>query len=315
MIYMADRWKKAAVLVLLLLVTGLAYVGSSRAQLKKEEVDFEVLATVTAQKGQDCCLWNMAEKYYGNANEWEYIRKMNKIPNERAISVGTVIYIPVKDAKRLVKKAEADIEAKKVVEVDISSELEKLREELRLAKDRLEKCEAENKRLAEALKKSEAKNKKLAASLKKCEAEKKRLANELKKCKEAGAENKRLVEEVKKKDAIIEELEAELREMRRKAERAASREREEFEDAMRRKERRIRELEEELEDCRRARRKLEDMSYGVKEKVREAEKHMAPEHMMMKKPPAKPKKPADSRSRIAAVAIALVGSIIWIASD
>jgi peptidoglycan hydrolase CwlO-like protein len=189
MIYMAECWKKAAVLVLLLLITGLVYVGSPRAQLKKDEVDFEVLATVTAQKGEDCCLWNMAEKYYGDAHEWEYIRKMNKIPNERAISVGTVIYIPVKDAKKIVKAAEAEIEEKKVVEKEISTDIDGLREELDHLRSKLKKCEDENKKLAERLKK--------------CEDEKKRLARELKKCKEAGAKSKRLADELKKKDAII----------------------------------------------------------------------------------------------------------------
>ncbi len=313
-IYMAERWKKAAVLVLLLLITGLAYVGHARAQIKKDEVDFEVLATVTAQKGKDCCLWNMAEKYYDNAYEWEIIKKLNRIPNERAIPIGTVIYIPVKDAKKLVKKAEAEIKEKKVVEKEISADIDKLRKELRRAKNKTKEYEAENARLAKSLKECQAKNKKLSASLKKCEAEKKRLARELKKCKEAGAKNKRLAGELKKKDKIIEELEAELREIRRKTERAVKREIEECEDALHRKERQIRELESELERCRRSRRELEERCGEVKDKIKRAEEKY--EHKAhVKKPPARPKKPADRRSVIAAMAIVLVGSIVWIVSN
>ena len=101
MIYMTERWRITGVLAFLLLVAGLACVGSLRAQLKKEEVDFEVLATVTAQKGKDCCLWNMAAQYYGDPYEWPFLKEVNKIPNEKRISIGTVIYIPKKPLKKI----------------------------------------------------------------------------------------------------------------------------------------------------------------------------------------------------------------------
>jgi nucleoid-associated protein YgaU len=107
---MAERWRITAVLVLALLLTGLVCVGISRAQIKKEEVDFEVLATVTMVKGDT--LWELAEKYYDDPYRWQIIMDLNKIPDERRIPIGTVVYIPVEDAKKIVKAIEKDIENK-----------------------------------------------------------------------------------------------------------------------------------------------------------------------------------------------------------
>ena len=104
MTYIAERWKLAVVMVLSLLLTGLTCVGISRAQIKEADVDFEVLATVTMVKGDT--LWDLAQKYYNDPYGWDRILKMNRIPDERRISIGTVIYIPVEDAKRIVKEVE-----------------------------------------------------------------------------------------------------------------------------------------------------------------------------------------------------------------
>ena len=125
MTYIAERWKLAVVMVLSLLLTGLTCVGISRAQIKEADVDFEVLATVTMVKGDT--LWDLAQKYYNDPYGWDRILKMNRIPDERRIPIGTVIYIPVEDAKRIVKEVEKKIEEKKVVVKDTVTELEKLR--------------------------------------------------------------------------------------------------------------------------------------------------------------------------------------------
>jgi hypothetical protein len=163
MTYIAGRWKLAVVLVLSLLLTGLTCVGISRAQIKKEDVDFEVLATVTMVKGDT--LWELAEKYYNDPYGWDRILKMNRIPDERRISIGTVVYIPVEDAKRIVREVEKKIEEKKAVVEVTATELEKLREEVKDLRKKLKKCQAENKRLAKALKECRAKNKKRTQAL------------------------------------------------------------------------------------------------------------------------------------------------------
>jgi nucleoid-associated protein YgaU len=79
MIHAVERWKVIPVLVFSLLLTGLACVGSLRAQIKEDEVDFEVMATVTIKDGDS--LWNLAQKYYRDPFKWTIIKDMNKIPN------------------------------------------------------------------------------------------------------------------------------------------------------------------------------------------------------------------------------------------
>ncbi len=90
------------IIIICVMMTGLVYVGSLLAQIRKEDVDFEVLATVTMKKGD--VLWNLAQEYYKDPLKWKYIAEMNKIKNERRIPVGTVIYIPAEDAKKIVKR-------------------------------------------------------------------------------------------------------------------------------------------------------------------------------------------------------------------
>jgi predicted RNase H-like nuclease (RuvC/YqgF family) len=297
---MIERLKITVVLAFLLLVAGLACVGSLRAQLKKEEVDFEVLATVTAQKGKNCCLWNMAAKYYGDPYEWSLLKEVNKIPDERKIAVGTVVYIP----KKPLKKIEAE---EKVSEVDkLMKEISLLKKKNRDCANNLKKCNAEKSKLAKQLRQCkaakaaparkvlrdcEAKNKKLMADLKKLEAEKKRVGADIK---ELNAKNRRLTRAMKEKDDNIEELEGRARRAHR-----------ECEEELARKNRRIEELELALDRCHR---ELEEL---------EAERVEVMEKKKMKEPPklARPPCEVEHRSLIAAVAIALVGSIIWIASD
>jgi prefoldin subunit 5 len=296
---MAERWKITVALAFLLLLASLACVGNLRAQLKKEEVDFEVLATVVAQKGKDCCLWNMAAKYYGDPYEWSFLKEVNKIPNERKISIGTVVYIPKKPLKKVEKVSEV-------------SDVDKLKKEISLLKkkneecaDKLKNCNAEKNKLAKqlreckaakaapgrkALRDCEAKNKELMQNLEKLEAEKRRVGADIE---ELEAKNRRLARAMREKDDEIEDIEARTRRARR-----------ECEEELDRKNRRIEELESALGRCRRELEELES-------KRGEMMEHHAE---MMKPPKAEPCK-KNPRSLIAAVAIALVGSIIWIASE
>jgi len=285
MIYIAKRWKTTAVLLLSLLLAELFCVGGLHAQIKKNDVDFEVLATVTMKKGDN--LWNLAQQYYKKPLKWKYIMEMNKIPNEKRIPVGTVIYIPVEDAKKIIKTVEVEIEKKKTVEEQLTEELAKLRDELREAREQLEMCQAKNKELAAALEELQAENQRLVAAMADKEAaieEKDATIDEL----EAMLDN---VKEAVDKMKAESELEAQEREMR-----AAT---------QTEKDRRIAELESQLVRCRADVENLEMVRDELKAKVAKAE--MAP--------PMKKKATAESRSLVAAVAIALVGSIIWIASD
>ena len=68
----------------------------------------------------------------------------------------------------------------------------------------------------------------------------------------------------------------------------------------------IDELEAKLRQCRRNVEELEKLRDELKARIKMAE-------VVEKKPPVK-KKPVDERSKVAAVAVILIGSIIWIAS-
>jgi len=100
---------------------GLAYVDILYSQIKKEDIDFDVLATVVMVKGDT--LWELAEKYYENPYIWKIIMERNRIPDDRRIPVGTVIYIPVEDAKSIVKKVEKEIESKLEKQIRFLSKL------------------------------------------------------------------------------------------------------------------------------------------------------------------------------------------------
>ena len=296
MIYATRRWNVAMLIVFLLLLTGLACVGSLRAQLKKEEVDFEVLATVTAVPGMDCCLWNMAAKHYGDPYKWTILKEVNKVPNERRIATGTVIYIPVLPIKKKVEEPEKPKEP---------SELDLLRDEVDSLKKKNRECEERNKELAKALedcKKQAQKMADQAKALKKCRQENKKLKDRLE---ELEGRNRELAKAMKEKDGTIEELEGRLREMKGALRRCE----EELEEAMAKKDRHIEELESELRKCRR--------------ELEEIEKAQVAKHKCMAKPVCKREPPhlgkkeykKDDRALVAAVAIAIVGSLIWIGSD
>jgi hypothetical protein len=307
MTFIIKRLRVSALLLFLLLVIGLACVGNLRAQLKKDEVDFEVLTTVTSEKGYNCCLWNMAEKHLGDPMQWKCIQEMNKIPNERRISVGTVVYIPAKCKKGYVEKA-VEKPAPKA-------------DELADCMAKLKACEDEKEKLARAL--EECKKKAGGAeALEKCKAENRELAEALEQCKEEGKPNRRmrglrqeledcdatlqrLTRAMRDKDATIDELEAKLRRMRAETEECEAIRRE-----ARRKEERIGELERQLEKCRD---RLEDMEDDDDDDDNDRDEGMG-------KKPSKPAKPMKgecktSRSFVAAMAIALVGSIVWIGTS
>jgi predicted nucleic acid-binding Zn-ribbon protein len=294
MIYATRRWNVAMLIVFLLLLTGLACVGSLRAQLKKEEVDFEVLATVTAMSGKDCCLWNMAAKHYGDPYKWTILKEVNKIPNERRISKGTVIYIPVLPIK---KKFEEPVKPKEPSEIDL------MREEISRLKKQNEECEARNRELAKALEECKKQSEKMADqanALKKCRNENKKLKGKLE---ELEGRNRELVKAMKEKDGTIEELEERLRKMKGDLRRCE----EELEMAMARKDRHIDELEAELRKCRR---ELEEIQSAQMKKHKVAKcKGCEPARF------GRDEYHKDDRALVAAVAIAIVGSLIWIGSN
>jgi peptidoglycan hydrolase CwlO-like protein len=293
MIYTTRRWSVAMLIVFLLLLTGLACVGSLRAQLKKEEVDFEVLATVTAVPGMDCCLWNMAAKYYGDPYKWTILKEVNRIPNERRISKGTVIYIPVLPIKKVgepVKPGEP-------------SELELLNRQLEAKSKEIDNLKEENKKLAQALedcKKQAEKMADQAKALKKCRNENKKLKGKLE---ELEGKNRDLAKAMKEKDGTIDELEERLQKIKGDLRRCE----EELEMAAAKKDRHIEELESELQKCRR---ELEEIRAQM-EKKHEVVKRKGCEPLRL----GKDEYHKDDRALVAAVAIAIVGSLIWIGSN
>jgi septal ring factor EnvC (AmiA/AmiB activator) len=288
MIYIAERWRVAVVLLLSLLLAELVSVGISFAQLKPDEVNFEVLDTVTLKKGD--VLWNLAKKYYKDPYQWEFIMKMNKIPNERRLSVGTVIYIPVKDAKPILREAE-------VVKEDLSGELAKLRAEIERLKEENAKLREENAKLKEENTKLKEENIKLTKKLEECEAKRKQLAKQLKN-KDAN---------LKKKNATIKDLQEMLDNVKAAFDKMKA-DRSNYEDEIAAKDRRIRELKAELEECQAKLRRLE-------REINELRIQISQVRVVQKEPEEPVKKAVNNRSMVAAIAIALVGSIIWIASD
>ena len=280
MIYMAERWKITVVLILSLLLTGLAYVGSLRAQIKEDEVDFEVLATITMTKDVNSRLWNLAQEYYGNPLKWTFIKEMNKIPNEKAIPLGTVIYIPIEDAKQIAKKVEEKIEEKKVVEDELSAKIKKMQKDLRSANSKLKACNTKNERLGRSVERKEATINELEGMLDSVKGS---------------------LDKIKAES----ELEAQAREMRAAAQASAERKRVNLDEDL---EKQTRELEMKLRQCRSDIERLGKVRDELNAKIRMSE---------VTKKPTMPvvQKPADRKSMIVAIAIAVVGSIVWIASN
>ncbi len=114
-------------------------MGDLYAQIQADAVDFDVLATVTFQKGDS--LWKYAQKYYGNPNLWPSIAVMNNISDDKSIPFGTIIYIPVKGAKR---KTEIEHKSEYINETivdlkirldDALAEIDKLKARIKLLED------------------------------------------------------------------------------------------------------------------------------------------------------------------------------------
>jgi len=272
------------VVLLAILLTGLISARSLRAQLKKDEVDFEYMAAVTMKSGD--VLWNLAQQYYKDPMKWKYIAEKNKIRNERRIPIGTVVYIPVEDAKKIAKEAEKVIEAKKVAVDESALKLAELQKELDRIKKDYEGCLARIEELTNALKERDATIAELEGKI-----------NGLNKELEAQAE-----------------LEARMEDMRIAAKSTSERKDEmsnalkEKDAAIAEKEARIADMEWKLKQSQSEISKIETAYNELKIRIEQAEKEGSEK-------PAKAKYVSDSRSRVAAIAIALVGSIIWMASD
>jgi len=278
--------KITLVLLLAIFLTGLISVGSLRAQLKKDEVNFEYMAAVTMKSGD--VLWNLAGQYYKNPMKWKIIAEKNKIANERRISIGTVVYIPVEDATKIAREAEKLIEAKKVTVDESALKLAEMQKELDRIKKEYEGCLAKLDELMNTIKEKDA----LIAELQD-------KINALNKQIEAQAE-----------------LEARLEDMRIAAKSAAERKDDlsgalkEKDAAIAEKEARIADMEWKLKQSQSEVSRYEEANRELRIKIETAEKYKT----SMEERPSR-KHVSDSRSRIAAMAIALVGSIIWMASD
>jgi len=277
------------IMLLAILLTGLISVGSLRAQLKKEQVDFEYMAAVTMKSGD--VLWNLAEQYYKDPMRWKYIADKNKIANERRIPVGTVVYIPVEDAKKIAKETEKVIEAKKVAVDESALKLAELQKELDRIKKDYEGLLAKINELTNSLKEKDA----LIAELQ--------------------DKNNALAKELEAQS----ELEARLEDMRVATKSTAERRDElsgvlrEKDAAIAEKEARIADMEWKLKQAQSEIGKYEEASKELRMKIEQAEKNKV--SMKEEARYAKAKHVSDPRSRVAAIAIALVGSIIWMASD
>jgi len=277
------------ILIFSVLLTGLV-VGNLHAQLKKEEVNFEVLAAVTMKSGD--VLWKLAQEYYKDSSQWEYIKRLNKIPDERKIPVGTVIYIPAKDAKAIAKKAEEEIVQKKVVVDEVALKIAELQKEIERLKKELENCIVKKEDIAASLKKKddtiaelEAKIKSLNGELEKQAELTAQLENMRVAAKLTAESREELDNALKEKDAAIAEKEARISEMEYKLKRA----------------------QEEISNLESANRELkENIAKSGKIEITEVNREM----VVTK---AKPAEAKEYLPAVAAMAIAIVGAMIWVA--
>jgi len=288
MLSIKRKFKMAKILMVVLLsvfLMGLIFAGGLRAYLK-EKPDWPHVE-VTMKKGD--VLWNLAQEYYKDPYKWKIIAEKNGIvppPAERRIPIGAVIYVPIEDAQKIAKETEKVVEAKKVTVDETALRLADLEKELaRLRKD-YEDCLANMKEMTDALKAKDALIAELEAKI-----------NALNKELEAQAE-----------------LEQRLEDMRVAAKSTAERKDEissalkEKDASIAEKEARISDMEWKLKQTQSEVSRLEAAYSELKDKIGKADKEG-------RERPEKPKYVSDSRSRIAAMAIALVGSIIWMASD
>lgn len=287
MMYIRRNLKTAKIFVVVLLsifLTGFVSVGGLRALLK-EKPDWPHVE-VTMKKGD--VLWNLAQEYYKDPLKWKTIAEKNKIvppPAERRIPIGAVIYVPIEDAQKIAKETEKVVEAKKVAVDETALKMAELQAELDRLKKEYENCLANMKAMTDALKDRDA----LIAEL---EAKIKALNDEL---------------------AAQSELEARLEDMRIAAKSTAERKDElsgvlkEKDAIIADKEARIAEMEWKLKQSQADISRLESANNELKMRIEKVEKEGSIK--------GKTKYASDPRARIAAMAIALVGSIIWMASD
>jgi predicted nuclease with TOPRIM domain len=277
------------VIILSVLLTGLV-VANLHAQLKKEDVNFEVLATVTMKSGD--VLWNLAQEYYKDPLQWEYIKRLNKIPNERKIPVGTVIYIPAKDAKAIAKKAEEEIVQKKVVVDETALKIAEFQKEIERIKNELDNCTAKKEDLAASLKKKDDTIAELEAKIKSLNGELEKQAELTAQLEDMRVAAKSTVESREELDAALKEKDATIAE----------------------KEARISEMEYKLKRTQEEISNLESASRELKEKIAKSEKiEMTEVNREMVVTKAKPAEAKEYLPAVAAMAIAIIGAMIWVA--
>jgi len=287
MMHICRNYRTAKILVVVLLsvfLTGFASVGSLRALLKEKPNWPNV--EVTMKKGD--VLWNLAQEYYKDPLKWKVIAEKNNIvpPAERRIPIGAVIYVPIEDAQKIAQETEKVVEAKKVAVDETALKLAELQKELDRLKKEYEDCLANAKAIADAMKEKDAIIAELEGKIRdmdkqlQAQAELEARLEDLKVAAKSGAAGKdELMGALKEKDASIAE-----------------------------KESRIAELEWKLKSNKDDISRLEAANAELKARI---DKAMGEEEGK----PKKAKFVSDPRARIAAMAIALVGSIIWMASD
>jgi len=281
------NYRTAKILVVVLLsvfLTGFASMDGLRAYLK-EKPDWPHIE-VTMKKGD--VLWNLAKEYYKDPLKWKIIAEKNGIvppPAERRIPIGAVIYVPIEDAQKIAKETEKVVEAKKVAVDEAALKLAELQKELDRIKKEYEDCLARMKEMTDALKDRDS----VVADL----------------------EDK--IKELDKQLQAQSELEARLEDMRVAAKSGATGKDElmnalkEKDASIAEKESRIAEMEWKLKNNQADISRLEAANAELRARIEKAE--------MGEKEPAKAKFVSDPRARIAAMAIALVGSIIWMSSN
>jgi septal ring factor EnvC (AmiA/AmiB activator) len=274
------RTVKILVVVLLsVFLTGFA--DGLRAYLK-EKPDWPHIE-VTMKKGD--VLWNLAKEYYKDPLKWKIIAEKNGIvppPAERRIPIGAVIYVPIEDAQKIAKETEKVVEAKKVAVDETALKLAELQKELDRIKKEYEDCLARMKEMSDSMKEKDA----LIADL------------------------ERRISDLDKQLQAQSELEARLEDMRVAA-KSGSAGKDELMNALKEKdasiaekEARISELEWKLKNMQTDITRLETANSELRIRIEKSERE-----------PEKPKFTSDPRARIAAMAIALVGSIIWMSSN
>lgn len=282
MMHICRNYRTAKILVVVLLSVFLTGFADGLRAYLKEKPDWPHIE-VTMKKGD--VLWNLAKEYYKDPLKWKIIAEKNGIvppPAERRIPIGAVIYVPIEDAQKIAKETEKVVEAKKVAVDETALKLAELQKELDRIKKEYEDCLARMKEMADSLKDKdgviadlESKISDLDKQLQ-AQSELEARLEDMRVAAKSGAAGKdELMNALKEKDASIAEKEA-----------------------------RISELEWKLKNMQTDISRLESANAELKARIEKGERE-----------PEKPKFTSDPRARIAAMAIALVGSIIWMSSN